>query len=360
LDEPIYLLSSDFDAYDSTSFSIMRPSLRAVEIVVDSDGVAQCSDGVDNDDDTVGDDCDYECYAHPDFSGPGSVAPILAYENTKSVGLFGDLLYCSNAADYWELELATTGMEAAQFLNWVEGGEPDDNNAFRSLVIACDVRDPGVAENCHDDAQCPGDLANYPLAGLGYNMHKSENEQGASYVDLAWATGDWYISTQASAPPLHAIVIAAHQNDPPGEWGTAGSAFSDRVDKVLSKVGAAAVNVNAGSGYLRVAHEVGHTMGLPHDDAVYVREADNAELPGFMNNGGGTQPVLGSPDPDEDWWGRIGGIDTTTPLNIWTGSVPSPRWPRSSGFGHTGCDDQTCEYFPGLTCENLECTGVTL
>ncbi|MCA9712491.1 MAG: hypothetical protein KDK70_42070 [Myxococcales bacterium] len=276
--------------------------------------LAQCSDGLDNDGDGVGDECDYECHPHPDYAGPGTVTPLLAYENAKSFGIFGDLRYCAQAADMWELELTTIGMEAAQFLNWIDRGLPDENNAFREVIVACNVQDEQIAAACHDGGTCTGDLANYPLAGVGYNLHEVTSDE-FGYLDAAWATADWYVSTEQSAHPMHAVVIATDRSDPPGQQpgATVGIAYGDMWERNNNRLGAAAVHVTGGVPHRRIAHEIGHTMGLPHDDAKHTREGDMLQLPGIMNDGGGSQPILGQALQDQDWWARQQGIDAYQP-----------------------------------------------
>ena len=83
------------------------------------------------------------------------------------------------------------------------------------------------------------------------------------------------------------------------------------------------------------------------------------ELPGFMNDGGGSQPVLGQALGNQDWWARLQGVDRYQPAQVWSQLVPRPLWPRSAGFGYTGCNERTCSYFPDLMCneDGLRCEG---
>ena len=89
------------------------------------------------------------------------------------------------------------------------------------------------------------------------------------------------------------------------------------------------------------AHEYGHTLGLPHDDAG-----------GFMNvSGGDCSPVLGNPTVDS--WPLA-----PLPYEIWTHPLfGGSKWfPRSDGFVYQGCTlggdcplGTSCQWYQGGT-----------
>lgn len=98
------------------------------------------------------------------------------------------------------------------------------------------------------------------------------------------------------------------------------------------------MNVTLGAPGNAVAHELGHTMGLPHDDGRYPL-TDPQLFTGLMNCGGGVLPIVGQFEPcpgEASWWGIIDFQVSITPAYMWKTYVDSKSWPRPAGFGYTG------------------------
>jgi hypothetical protein len=288
----------------------------------------QCEDNLDNDGDGVGDECDFECMEHPDYAGPPGVIPLRVLENTKSFSIFGDLSYCSlDQSGSWEVDLSAMGMEAAQLLNWLDSGLPDDIPPFRLVNIGCDVQTTTIALECHSIDGCPDSLDDYPLEGL---------TTFPNYLSRAWDLVDWYVDGR-EAVPMHAVAIATEHNSGPAS-GLAQFSFLQDDEGDHSTQAGAVVNVTFGAPGNALAHELGHTMGLPHDDGRYPL-TDPQAFTGLMNCGGGVLPILGPFDPcpgDPTWWGIIHFQVSITPPYAWKTYTSSKSWPRPAGFGYTG------------------------
>ena len=102
-----------------------------------------------------------------------------------------------------------------------------------------------------------------------------------------------------------------------------------------------------------MAHEIGHGLGLAHDNSFTPQG-----FPSFMRLAGGVAPVLDW-DADSD----VGNLEQG---QIYEQQAPLKTWPRPSGFKHVGCDDPgtgddddqfDCadSEHPGLSCENDYC-----
>jgi hypothetical protein len=144
-----------------------------------------------------------------EFTHRGDTPPVLIID---SFGIFGDLMYCAqDFSDSWEVDLTAIGWEAAQNLNWIDGGMPDAIPPFRLVTIACDVQSMIDAAACHRFSDCPDGLSEYPLAGAGFGG----GNNFVGYLYNAWAMVDWYVDGRV-AIPMHIAVIAANENDPNG------------------------------------------------------------------------------------------------------------------------------------------------
>jgi hypothetical protein len=206
VNEPMYLVTVEHLGPGPHVFDLITPPAEAAAatVVESVEDYEQCTDNLDNDGDGLGNSCDFECMPHEDYAGPPGVIALRILEATKSFGLFGDLLYCSQN-DGWDADLAALGMEAAQILNWIDQGSniEDSNPPFRVVNIACDSRDFGTATACQSVSDCPEDLTDFPLAGVGNNF--------SSYLLAGWSLVDWYVDGN-QAIPMHVAVTVTNQD----------------------------------------------------------------------------------------------------------------------------------------------------
>lgn len=326
----------------------------------------KCADGFDNDPDGYADHCDYNCVPHNDFGG--AIRPHTAtWEYSKDYVLMGDLEFCAcEAPPGAEAAMAMFALDASQILNNIQPPAEDypmDVRAppFRLLEAACFYRPPGNAPEvsceqaraCHSDNSCPGSLATYPLRGIDNNYSGMRSS--------VWAVFDGFVAGKPAADvhPVHLAGLVTTEYGVDGDHQIKGLALFDADDPgsngafVVSSIPNGGITPGA-----NVAHEIGHTLGLEHEDGEVTVDDEvvnqpvfwpGSEVWGFMKPGNGEAPVLNWDAPSQ-----IPGVSQGA---IWQNGVPSKFFPRSSGFAFTGCANQNdCQTgHPGLVCCSAIC-----
>ena len=319
---------------------------------------SQCSDGLDNDSDGFADSCDFSCVEHPDFR-TDTVVHQIPLEQATTIGQFGTMHYC------------TTNEQAylASFLEWSSSGTlilnnviPDDETVqyseedrpppFIVTMRGCVISDTvGIAASCDTQTNSCPTHPGYPLTTVN-----TENWGSATTGGLGEATGVlgrvWplvdYIVEQGSAtdtsPIQIAIVYPYERDNTQSENGVAVGYVGQGTPNTAGAAVSYWNNVFAGWNF---AHEVGHTIGLSHEDG----SGEGSVYPGtnylsFMSSpSAGPAPVL-----DEN---AASGVSPQTQWQAWLSSA-SKEIPRAAGFSFLGCnnDDAMCQNgHPGLHCD---------
>lgn len=304
---------------------------------------AQCDDALDNDPDGRADNCDENCIPHNDY-GAHLRNHTSIFEYTKDFALYGDLLFCSETEPTAELMMvAATGINIFNNVDPPSEYTPTPRAPpLRMTMTACfDVVTPAQADACDNDiGTCV--IAGYPLLGT----EDSYSDKRAKVWDVVnfMVGGD----SSANVHPVHlAGLITArieageggvgwtYAANTPGENGS----FVVRANKPpFSRAG------------MTLAHEVGHTMGLAHEEGSDAVLYPGTTVRGFMTPGDGAAPVLN--------WTMTSDLGFFTQGQVWRDQVPAKAHPRANGFkwtncnagGHPGCaagltcnTDGTCE-----------------
>lgn len=321
---------------------------------------SQCADGLDNDEDGFADSCDFSCVEHPDF-GTLTTVHNNPLEHAKTVGQFGTMNYCTvNEASYLSsfIEWSSAGM---LLINNVVPDDPSVSYApgdgpppFRVVMRGCVIADdPVIAAACDRQVDaCPADFVGYPLASEISSNWGSANNTGlgtaTGVLGKVWSLVDYTIEdgVVTDTVPLHIAVaypLERDSNQPENGVAVAyqGSGTPATAGAIVSYWDNTFVGQN-------LAHEIGHTIGLDHEDSI---DGEGSFYPGTSTRGfmsgpiGGPAPVL---DVDAD--------SAVPPLDQWDAwlQAGSKEVPRASGFSFQGCnnDDAVCQNgHPGLICD---------
>ncbi len=275
-----------------------------------------CIDGVTNDQDATVDSGDEDCQSQPQYGDdlhPGF--PRRDWESGKAFALFGEGRFCTRYADpvdsggNWIQRLTAIGWKAESLINNSVGFQEvlPREGQVRYRGGACWIfPSPAAAAACNDSgSQC---LAGYPYADAGAS---SDQYYGRVWNDVHHAMFHGLKDALHLAQVVHWGGTDVALSCDAGEAVCCGAALSptaspggvgSSVIQYEYSAGAAQCSIaNAGP---TSAHELGHTLGLEHND-----------LQSFMH----TPAYNGSLLPDAD-------------RDLLVGCMNAADCPRPSGF----------------------------
>lgn len=325
--------------------------------------VDECNDGVDNDGDGHADLCDWNCLPHDDFGAGQFPEARSRTEAGKIYALMGHGSFCTLYPETWELEFAQTALQTEGALNSLR---PDLPNPIRFRTFSCWVFEdydayrlcqfgpyevvdgevnylPPICPPGFDYPYTPTELDQ--LSDLDQANLLYEEAAAAAWIDFEYNS----VILGDRAEPRNGVMLITSEprslcavEDYPICPPAAGRATYPWGAVQSRGTGVILDEPELTSMWISLAHEVGHTIGLVHDD-----------VPGgFMNKFGGTNIELGV------------SVDAEHP-----GVVNKAQWelglqgskgenPRSPGFYLTGCESLAqCAPLgkPGWSCTGLFC-----
>lgn len=321
----------------------------------------QCTDDLNNDPglDPYADGCDFMCMEHPDFGTDAypDVHPVIEYG--RPFAIFADANWCTAHAETWEDDLIAIGLHAETMLNWVNVGSPRVP-PFRHVGVWCDCfEDLDQAADCHNNGVCPAALAGYPLKGVANFWGEAEDdftwptEIPNTFLHRVWDISERWASLSDPEdvhPIQQAVVLTPLVDVTDINAKLVGRAL---IEPHLGFAGGALVRTTKAGGDEKshlslgyaVAHELGHTQGLAHDNS------QEGEAKSFMNFSGGGAPILGE-DVDSHVWKNTSVKFSN--VEVWELLAPVKKSPRSPGFKYVGCDDMSNPCPEGMKCVGVQ------
>ncbi len=244
----------------------------------------ECSDGIDNDDDGVpgslqtdsGDtECKHDnkywsCNAHPNHTHK--------YESGESFAIMADGRFCTEMRANWFTTLTRIGWDAAQLVKQAAVGPPEGE--ARYVAGGCWVfSSVAEAHACTTTGACPAWASAYPY-------------KANSVSSSAWYTDSWadvaHGASHGLNQPLHQVVTLYYGFDGTSNNGVlnitnleclgeeGAGCCGAMQSSSCSTVGASVVayrsfgdSCSAGLTYSSTAHELGHNVGLEHDNNIF-------------------------------------------------------------------------------------------
>lgn len=289
----------------------------------------QCTDGLNNDPpDTVADGCDFSCIPHADFGGT-TTPHTLAYEQSKNVALMGDREFIALNPDNAEVILEAIASGGTTLINQLEA--PPGYGQARTppvRVVMMGFFDASAA--CHANADFCNVTPNYPFRGVNGDSSEALLRVWSAVDELAAFYGDT-VGPSAVHPVQIAGVISGSF-----EAQVQGKAYEGSLPQRVGSFALSGVNVST----IAFAHEVGHTLGLAHEDTkisdnVWECGADCNPSSFMVHNGGSGYPFV--------TWNNPSLVPGMTQGEAWGEKGPQKNWPRSPGFSYVGCaNDDDC------------------
>lgn len=325
----------------------------------------ECNDGIDNDADGHADLCDWNCLPHADYGAESFPEAHARIEAGKTYALMGHGSLCTMRPDTWEIEFADTALKSAELLNSLR---PDLERPIYYRTFSCWVfEDIEAYQHCqfgpysvvdgepvYDPPICPPGMEGYPYQPTEQDQLSAVDQSNLLFEEAIFrAWQDFELSADALgelAEPANGVVLltsdllATCSRDEFPYCPSAGGRGVLSLSDDLERRGSAVVTdePDLAGMWTTLSHEVGHTIGLVHDD--YPN--------GFMNKSSGTEAGLGT------------SIDDLYP-NFdnklrWEHGLTGSKGenPRSPGFYLTGCNSLSdCAPLgkPGWSCQGIIC-----
>lgn len=262
-----------------------------------------CNNDFDDDQDGATDEADSECNHDDTFGCDEHGTHYHHYESGESFALFADGRFCTGVEGTWFGELTKRGWEAEELLTEADnyGASASAHGEFRYLAGGCWVFDSVEdAHDCITTGSCPAFAASYPYKNAGTS---STNFYDNVWLDVGHGADHGLDDALHNAVALYYGFDGTYTNSNPniedmscvgseccgaaaafptcGELGASVAVYQARSDNLGGCI--------AETAFSGIAHEMGHTLGLGHEDIF------DAGQWGFMKSSGlAVGPALGN------------------------------------------------------------------